>query len=262
MAKVIQLKHSATGLTKNGFYGFSWTTFFFGPFVPLFRGDFLTFLGYFAVVLIISIFTAGIGGFFCFFIWSFFYNSFYTKKLIERGYEFSGTPEQNNEAATDLGIEVASDAMDVNTTKLQSKSLDLKLEFSRDLKDDAYKIFLVKKYPIEFNDVLNKHVFNNKLYDSIDAVLLALHDLEEKNFNEAESKIIAEKSIQSLKIKNLRLEAKPFLDIILNNKYELLDEVVKSDSIVWYFKVQQSGSVFDIDSLEQLKLFAENFKQS
>ena len=88
MATAVMLKHRESGLVKTGYYGFSWTTLFFGPFPPLFRGDFLTFIGIFVVVAILGVFTVGIGSFIAMFVWSFFYNGYYTKRLLERGYDF------------------------------------------------------------------------------------------------------------------------------------------------------------------------------
>lgn len=38
MATVVMLKHPETGIVTKGFYGFSWTTFFFGCLPALFRG--------------------------------------------------------------------------------------------------------------------------------------------------------------------------------------------------------------------------------
>ena len=54
MAERILMINKSTGIQKDGFYGYSWTTLFFGPFVPLFRADFLTFLGYFIVVVFVG----------------------------------------------------------------------------------------------------------------------------------------------------------------------------------------------------------------
>ena len=93
---------------KEGFYGFSWTTLFFGFFPALFRGDFLTFIGGFAVSVIIGIFTFGIGVLFIGLIWAFLYNKYYTRKLLERGYALAGTDSENSSAAAAIGMSVSS----------------------------------------------------------------------------------------------------------------------------------------------------------
>lgn len=59
----------------------------------------------------------------------------------------------------------------------------------RSLNDDAYKIFLTKKYNLEKNDVLGKIASKNKLYDSVDEAIADLHEIDKKilkqipNFN-------------------------------------------------------------------------------
>lgn len=104
MAETIQMIQRPTGIAKTGFYGFSWTTFFFGGFPALFRGDFLTFLGLFAVMFVIGLSTGGIGGFAASLAWAFIYNSYYTKKLLEKGYEFIGTDDEIAKAKKALNI--------------------------------------------------------------------------------------------------------------------------------------------------------------
>ena len=103
MATKVNMKHKETGLFKTGFVGFSWTTFFFGAFPALFRGDFLTFIGLFVILVIVGAFTAGIGGWVAVIIWSFMYNKYYTTKLIEKGYAFSDSEEMNASAAVAVG---------------------------------------------------------------------------------------------------------------------------------------------------------------
>jgi len=155
MAQTIQLKHKISGILKDGFYGFSWTTFFFGPFVALFRADFLTFLGYLLIAGIIGLLTAGVGAWFTFIIWAFFYNGYYTKKLLEKGYEFAGSQHKNEEAARALGVAIATDTHRVKTEietgagRETSKPTSPSSSFSgedKTLANDAYKIYLVKKY--------------------------------------------------------------------------------------------------------------------
>lgn len=104
MAITVNMRHPQTGLTKKGFAGFSWTTLFFGAFPALFRGDFSTFIGAFAIFLILAITTAGIGALVASLVWAFKYNKFYTSKLLEKGYEFSDAPQKVASAKQYLGI--------------------------------------------------------------------------------------------------------------------------------------------------------------
>jgi hypothetical protein len=104
VATRIALKHKETGLVKDGFYGFSWTTLFFGFFPALFRGDFITFIGGFVISVIIAILTMGIGAFFIGLVWAFMYNKYYTRRLLERGYVLASSEGDNVLAAAALGI--------------------------------------------------------------------------------------------------------------------------------------------------------------
>ena len=96
MATKIMLQHPVTGITKPGFYGFSWTTLLFGGFPALFRGDIIIGL----VVVVLSILTWWIAGI----IWAFFYNKHYTLKLVEKGYIFAGSESEIAAAKSALGI--------------------------------------------------------------------------------------------------------------------------------------------------------------
>lgn len=83
MATEINLKKG--NLRKRGIVGFSWTTFFFGFFVPLFRGDWL----WFVIMLLagcLGFVTAGIVPIVANIILSFMYNKVYTGKLLENGW--------------------------------------------------------------------------------------------------------------------------------------------------------------------------------
>lgn len=106
MATKITLKHKDSGIVKDGYYGFSWTTLFFGFFPALFRGDFITFIGGFVISVIIALVTAGFGAFFISLIWAFMYNKYYTRRLLERGYVLAGSEGDNTMAASALGVAV------------------------------------------------------------------------------------------------------------------------------------------------------------
>ncbi len=74
----VKLKNNV-GMIKIVPQGFSWTTFFFGCFVPLFRGD----IKWCAIMVILGLLTGGISHLF----FPFFYNKIYTKSLLEQGYQ-------------------------------------------------------------------------------------------------------------------------------------------------------------------------------
>lgn len=60
--------------------GFSWTTLFFGAFVPLCRGDWKWFL----IMIVAAMFTFGLSSV----VFCFLYNKFYINDLLEKGYRF------------------------------------------------------------------------------------------------------------------------------------------------------------------------------
>ena len=81
----VKLKSTA-GLTKEVKIGFSWTTFFFGFFPALFRGDLKWAIIMLIVELVLGSFTLGIGAWVSGVVFSFIYNKIYIKELIEKGY--------------------------------------------------------------------------------------------------------------------------------------------------------------------------------
>ena len=78
MVTEINLKKG--NLAKKGLVGFSWTTLFFGFFVPIFRGDFTWAI----IMVILEAITCGASNI----VMAFFYNNkIYTAKLLENGWE-------------------------------------------------------------------------------------------------------------------------------------------------------------------------------
>lgn len=74
------------GVSKDVKVGFSWTTFFFGFFPALFRGDLKWAAIMFILSAILGSFTLGIGAWICGIVFSFVYNKIYIKDLLEKGY--------------------------------------------------------------------------------------------------------------------------------------------------------------------------------
>ena len=104
MATTVQMKHRESAILKDGFYGFSWTSFFFGGFPALFRGDVGYGLGLLAAGVIFGTLSAGFLWFVIGLVWAFIYNKNYTQRLLQEGYEFSDTPERNASAKRALGV--------------------------------------------------------------------------------------------------------------------------------------------------------------
>jgi hypothetical protein len=96
MATKIMMKHPQTGLIKEGYFGFSWTYFFFGWFVPLVRGE----LGTAALHLLFTFFTFG----FWQLILAFMYNKQYTTRMLEKGYVLTDNEAVVQEARVKLGV--------------------------------------------------------------------------------------------------------------------------------------------------------------
>lgn len=104
MATLIHLRHKDSGIVKKAYYGYSWTTLFFGFWPPLFRGDFLMFLVAFVVNIILAALTYGIGNLLYGFVFGFFYNRLHARSLLERGYVLAGSHAENALAASALGV--------------------------------------------------------------------------------------------------------------------------------------------------------------
>ena len=77
MASTVKLKNNNDD-KHEGVVGFSWTIFFFGSFVPLFRGDWCWFI----IMLIADLCTFSLAKF----IFCFTYNKSYIKNLLDKGY--------------------------------------------------------------------------------------------------------------------------------------------------------------------------------
>jgi hypothetical protein len=89
----VQLVNAAGGL-KEVKVGFSWTTFFFGFFPALFRGDLKWAAIMFVASAAVGVFTFGFGAWIPGIIFSFIYNKMYIKELLEKGYRPANGQDQ------------------------------------------------------------------------------------------------------------------------------------------------------------------------
>ena len=92
----IKVKHKESGVEKSCFIGYSWTYFFFGFFVPIFRGE----LSIGVVHLIFSIVTLGVFQL----VMPFLYNKQYSIRLLTNSWVLNDSEEKNNLAKLKIGI--------------------------------------------------------------------------------------------------------------------------------------------------------------
>ena len=104
MATRVRLRDPQTGVVKDGFFGFSWTSLFFGGLPALMRGDLASGLAIVICDVLIFIPTRGVGVLIVGVIWAFVYNKRYTIGLIEKGYILEDYPEIMAAAKIELGI--------------------------------------------------------------------------------------------------------------------------------------------------------------
>ena len=83
---IVNLKSPATNQFKQCKAGFSWTMFFFGFWVPLFRGDW-KWLIIMLLLDLIGIFTFGVVTAVANIVMSFLYNKLYIQDLITNGFK-------------------------------------------------------------------------------------------------------------------------------------------------------------------------------
>jgi hypothetical protein len=94
--KKTKIKHQESGVEKNAYTGYAWAYFFFGFFVPIFRGEILIGVLHF----VFSMVTFGIFQI----IMPFLYNKQHTVRLLTDGWKLSDTEENNTHAKTKIGI--------------------------------------------------------------------------------------------------------------------------------------------------------------
>lgn len=85
---MITLKNMDTGIIKKAPTGYSWTTFFFGFFPALFRGDLKWAIIIFVAAVALSLLT-GIGGLVFNIIFAAFYSKLHIKELMSKRFTYA-----------------------------------------------------------------------------------------------------------------------------------------------------------------------------
>ncbi len=96
MAQKVIIQNPSNGLTKNGYFGFSWTYLFFGWLVPLIRGE----LGIAALHILFTFLTLGLFQI----VMAFFYNKQFMIRMLEKGYVLKDSPQVMAMAKSSIGL--------------------------------------------------------------------------------------------------------------------------------------------------------------
>lgn len=116
---MITLKNINTGVMKQVPTGYSWTTFFFGFFPALFRGDLKWACIFLIANVSIGLLTLGIGAFIFNIVFAGFYNKIYIKELM--GKQFSFADEQSR-------IYLIQNGIILDSSPVSTKDIVLKAE--------------------------------------------------------------------------------------------------------------------------------------
>ncbi len=100
----VNLENPTTNQLKQVKVGFSWTTFFFGFWPALFRGDWKWFLILVALELVCGVWSYGIGSALVAVAFSFFYNKLYINDLLAKGFVPSDEPSKKALAAGGITV--------------------------------------------------------------------------------------------------------------------------------------------------------------
>lgn len=103
MATAVMMKNEHTDEVKTTHVGFSWTTFFFGPWPSLFRLDFKYFLIQIIVHTVLFCVFPVLGNIVFGIAMAIMYNKLYTKDLLGKGFIFCDNPALNEHAAVGVG---------------------------------------------------------------------------------------------------------------------------------------------------------------
>jgi len=131
--------------------------------------------------------------------------------------------------------------------KEEEKSL---WEGKRDLSDDGYQIYLVKRYGIEKNDALGKIIANGKLFQTIEEALSAMNEKETVEQKRAHAKLISPELTEQLENEFNQIAKR-----LENYSYK----ITRYDKNKGVWVVLGSGVEFE-QNIDQLRELLKNFE--
>ena len=90
------LENPRTGQIRTAPVGFSWTMFLFGPFAPMFRGDWKWAIIVLIIAIIAAVISVGFLGWVPGVIGAFMWNKSYLNRLISDGFQLKATQRNSS----------------------------------------------------------------------------------------------------------------------------------------------------------------------
>jgi hypothetical protein len=124
-----------------------------------------------------------------------------------------------------------------------------KFEGDKDILNDSYKLYLVDKHKVTKNEVFNKFVYKEKMYDSIDEILYLLDKKENNNIK----KVAPENYEEYLRIKNDCIEK-------ITRNGNIVKSLGEYPNIEWSILNTQGFRIKKLKSLQELVNFTNSSK--
>lgn len=221
----IQLKHSVSNSLKEVKYGFSWSSLFFGPIIPLLRGDIIWCILWFVLT--------GSTVLLFWMIFPFIYNKLYLKKLLSSGYIPANKPSENFLLSKNL---ILKNIIQTETTKEKSYSdkVEINKQSSNNLKNETSE--KQDEFSNVIKNIVNKVVTENQGRFQNVATLIngTITDKHIQNISKRFPNVVNEEVL-------LYIEAfGTFLAITTSNYYLRL--------VDYYFEVKKNNYAFPINT--------------
>lgn len=143
---------------------------------------------------------------------------------------------------------------------------------NRILSEDAYKLFLIKEYGIERNEVLNKFTCKNKIFEDLNEVLAYAHkiDLEVNGFDDLKKEVAVKAEVLAKEEKPIQqpsvLSNTSDVNVKFNDTLKVLNILRHLGASIQVTKIDESSSIYKItfrdltyhaDSTERLLAICE-----